>query len=167
MKTLSGPGRTLLLIVTVFVSAWFSATVAATTAQQIDRDADAALARLYETVPSAKAMAAKAKGILIFPSIVKAGLMIGGQYGEGVLRQQGKSTGYYSSSAISYGLQAGAQTFGYVMFLMTDGALDYLGKSDGWEVGVGPSIVVMDEGMATSKSTSTLKDDIYAYIFGQ
>ncbi len=69
--------------------------------------------------------------------------------------------------AASYGLQAGAQTSGYAMFLMNDSALDYLKKSQGWEVGVGPTVVVMDEGLAKSLTTSTAKDDIYAFIFGQ
>ena len=100
-----------------------------------------ALANLYESTPVANQLAEKAKGILIFPSIIKAGLMIGGRYGDGVLRQQGKSTGYYNSSAVSYGLQADAQSFGYVMFFMTDKSLDYLKSSDGWEVGIGPTVV--------------------------
>ena len=159
--------RWLLLAVAVVVLGLNNGPVRAASAQQIDSDADAALATLYESTPVAKKLAGQAVGILIFPSIVKAGLMIGGQYGEGVLRQNGKSTGYYSSSAVSYGLQAGAQSFGYVMFLMTDEAIKYLGSSDGWEVGVGPSLVVVDEGMASTLTTTTTKDDIYAFIFGQ
>jgi lipid-binding SYLF domain-containing protein len=108
-----------------------------------------------------------AKGIIIFPKVTKAGLVIGGQYGEGALRVKGKTVGYYKTTAASYGLQAGAQTFGYAMFLMTDKSLQYLKESDGWEVGVGPSVVVMDEGMANSFTTTTAKDDIYAFFFGQ
>ena len=118
-----------------------SGAVLAASAHEIDRDADMALANLYESTPVANQLAEKAKGILIFHSIIKAGLMIGGRYGDGVLRQQGKSTGYYNSSAVSYGLQADAQSFGYVMFFMTDKSLDYLKSSDGWEVGIGPTVV--------------------------
>jgi lipid-binding SYLF domain-containing protein len=83
------------------------------------------------------------------------------------LRVDGQTVGYYNTVAASYGLQAGAQTFGYAMFLMNDAALAYLNRSEGWEVGVGPSVVIMDEGLAKSLTTSTAKDDIYAFIFGQ
>jgi lipid-binding SYLF domain-containing protein len=67
----------------------------------------------------------------------------------------------------SYGLQAGVQKFGYALFLMNDNALQYLNKSDGWELGVGPSIVIVDKGKAKSLTTMTLKDDVYAFIFDQ
>jgi lipid-binding SYLF domain-containing protein len=119
----------------------------ARTAQEIDRDADSALQKLYESTPAAKELAKVAKGILIFPEIVKGGLIVGGQYGEGALRINGKTEGYYKSVAASYGLQAGAQSFGYALFFMTGDALDYLKKSEGWEIGVGPTLVVVDEGV--------------------
>ena len=105
--------------------------------------------------------------ILVFPKIVKGGLIIGGQYGQGALRVGGKTYGYYSTTAASYGLQAGAQTFGYAMFLMTDDAVEYMKKSEGWEVGVGPSVVVVDEGVAGSLTTSTAKEGIYVFFFDQ
>jgi lipid-binding SYLF domain-containing protein len=79
----------------------------------------------------------------------------------------GKTQGYYSTAAASYGLQAGAQSFGYALFFMTESALDYLGKSSGWEIGVGPSIVVVDRGLASSLTSSTVQDDIYAFFFSQ
>ena len=139
----------------------------AASAKEIDREADAALTTLYETTAVAKKLAAQAEAILIFPSIVKAGLVVGGQYGQGVLRKDGQSVGYFRSSAVSYGLQAGAQSFGYAMFLMTDEAIKYLKSSDGWEIGVGPSVVIVDEGLAKTLTTTTAKDDIYAFIFGQ
>jgi len=93
--------------------------------------------------------------------------LIGGQYGEGVLRKDGKTDGYYNSVATSYGLQAGVQSFAYVLFLMTDSALEYLDNSEGFEIGSGPSIVVLDKGAATSFTTTTLNDDIYALTFDQ
>jgi lipid-binding SYLF domain-containing protein len=167
MKTLYRYNKWLVLSVAALVLGLANGAVLAASAHEIDRDADAALANLYESTPVAKQLAEKAKGILIFPSIIKAGLMIGGQYGDGVLRQQGKSTGYYNSSAVSYGLQAGAQSFGYVMFFMTAESLDYLNSSDGWEIGVGPTVVVVDEGLAKTLTTTTAQDDIYAIIFGQ
>jgi lipid-binding SYLF domain-containing protein len=79
----------------------------------------------------------------------------------------GKTVGYYNTVAASYGLQAGTQSFGYALFFMTDKGLEFLESSDGWEVGVGPSIVVMDQGRAKSFSTMTAKDDIYAFFFSQ
>ena len=134
---------------------------------EINRDVDAALAKLYADVPSARTLAQRARGVLVFPSIVKAGFMFGGQYGDGALRRGGKTVGYYNSVAASYGLQAGIQKFGYALLFMTDSALGYLDKSEGFELGVGPSIVVLDEGKAKSFTTSTVQSDIYAFIFSQ
>ncbi len=122
---------------------------------------------LYKTIPDAKALAAKAKAVLIFPSIIKGGFLIGGQFGDGALRKRGKTVAYYRSLAASYGFQAGAQTFGYVLFFMDDESLKYLDQSDGWEVGTGPSLVVLDQGFAKSYSTTTLQKGVYAFIFNQ
>ena len=140
---------------------------AKTGAAKLAGDSQAALQQLYAKVPAAKSLGAKAKAILVFPKVTKAGLGIGGQYGEGALLQGGKAIGYYNTAGVSSGLQAGAQTFGYAMFFMNDAALKSLDKSEGFEVGVGPSVVVMDEGKAKTTTTTTAKDDIYAFIFGQ
>jgi lipid-binding SYLF domain-containing protein len=139
----------------------------AATAAQINRDADAALSDLYRSTPAAKKMAGIAKGILVFPSIVKGGFIIGGQYGEGALRIGGKTRGFYNTVAASYGLQIGAQSFGYALFFLDDASLKYLQSSKGWEIGVGPSIVVVDEGVARSLTTTTVKSGIYAFFFDQ
>ncbi len=132
---------------------------------QLVRDANRALKDLYATNSMAKLLGGKAKGILVFPNIVKAGFMFGGQMGDGVLTKKGKIAGYYNSVAASYGLQAGVQVFGYALFFMNDAALAYLDKSGGWEVGVGPSIVVVDTGAGKSMTTTTLTQDVYAFIF--
>ena len=138
---------------------------------EINRDVRTALENLYQSTPAAKQLAEKAKGILVFPSIVKGGLIVGGQYGDGALLKNDKVVGYYNTVAGSYGLQAGVQKFGYAMFFMNDKALAYLDKSEGWEVGVGPSVVIVDKETAAaygkSMTSSTLKDDIYAFIFSQ
>jgi lipid-binding SYLF domain-containing protein len=138
---------------------------------EIDRNARAALEKLYKGNPMAQTLSKKAKGILVFPSIYKGGLIVGGQYGDGALFKNGKIVGYYNSVAASYGLQAGGQKFGYAMFFMTDKALAYLDKSEGWEIGVGPSIVIVDKetaaGFGKNATSSTLQDDIYAFIFSQ
>lgn len=139
----------------------------AASADAIDRKVALALESLYARNAVAKVLAETAKGILVFPDIVKGGLLIGGQFGDGALVQDGKTAGYYRSLAISYGLQAGVQTFGYALFFMNDAALSYLDRSGGWEVGVGPTLVVLDEGAAGSFSTTTSKDDIYAFFFDQ
>ena len=133
----------------------------------LDRDVAAALNVLLDTTPAAKALAPDAKGILVFPNIVKAGFLVGAQYGEGALLTSGKTTAYYNIAAASYGLQAGAQSFGYALFFMTPGALEHLDKTAGFEIGVGPSVVVVDEGMARTLTTTTARDDVYAFIFGQ
>jgi lipid-binding SYLF domain-containing protein len=130
-------------------------------------DANAALDKLYAKESVAKMLSEKAAGILVFPNIVKAGFIVGGHYGEGALLKDGNLVAHYNSVAASYGLQAGVQSFGYVLFLMNDKTLHYLDSSDGWEIGVGPSIVIIDAGKAKTMTTLTLKDDVYAFIFNQ
>ena len=144
-----------------------AAPAAAASAAELSRDANQALQSLYAKVPAAKTIGAKAQAILVFPKITKAGLGIGGQYGDGALLKGGKAVAYYNTSGISSGLQAGAQTYGYAMFFMNDAALKSLDSTQGFEVGVGPTVVVMDEGKAKSTTTTTMKDDIYAFIFSQ
>ncbi len=139
----------------------------ADSAAELNRDAAAALEAIYKGTPGAKELGAEAKGILVFPSIIKAGFIVGGQYGEGALRKGGKTVGYYNTVAASYGLQAGAQKFGYALFFMNDSALKYLDKSEGWEIGVGPSIVIVDEGVARALTTTTARADVYAFFFDQ
>ena len=139
----------------------------AATAEDLQKDSAQALQALYKTDPAAKLIAGRAKGILVFPKIVKAGLVFGGSYGEGVLMQRGRVTDYYNSVSASWGWQAGAETYAYIVFLMSDKAVRYLGRSKGWEIGVGPTVVVVNEGVAKNLSTSTLKDDAYAYITDQ
>jgi lipid-binding SYLF domain-containing protein len=109
----------------------------------------------------------KSVGVLVFPSIVKGGFIIAGQYGDGALRKNGKSVAYYRSLAASYGFQAGVQAYGYVLFFMDNESLQYLDNSGGFELGTGPSLVVMDEGFGKNFSTTTIKSGIYAFIFDQ
>lgn len=133
----------------------------------VDSDVKAALNSLYRSTPTAKVLGQKAKGILVFPEIVKAGFIVGAQYGEGALLRNGRIVAHYNIAAASYGLQAGAQSFGYALFFMTDASLDYLNRSGGFEIGTGPSIVVVDTGMAKSLTTTTLRKDVYEFVFGQ
>jgi len=139
----------------------------AATAAQLNADGQAALNRLYAQSNRASRYARDARAILVFPKIVKAGFMVGGQGGEGVLFVRGKPAGYYKIGAVSFGLQAGGQSFSYALFLMNDKALTYLRKSDGWAIGSGPSVVVVDKGAAMSTTSTTLAKDVYAFPFGQ
>jgi len=133
----------------------------------INRDAKATLDKLYKNNPGAKALGDKSVGVLVFPSIVKGGFIIAGQFGDGALRRNGKSVAYYRSLAASYGFQAGAQAFGYVLFFMDGDSLRYLDNSAGFELGTGPSLVVLDSGFGKNFSTTTLQKGIYAFIFNQ
>jgi len=160
--------RNLLLIsVATFSFGTFSSQAIAASAEDLNQDAAQALKTLYKNNPVAENLSKKAKGILVFPKILKAGLVFGGSYGEGVLTKNSKHSGYFNSVSASWGWQAGAESYGYVVFLMSDNALKYLDKSEGWEFGVGPTVVVVNEGIAKNLSTSTLKDDAYAFIFDQ
>lgn len=155
------------LVFTLGVLAWLPTSLHAATAYELDRDARKALHELYKTNPKAREIAEQASAALVFPTIVKAGFIFGAQGGEGVLISNGGTIGYYHTAAVSYGLQAGVQKFGYVLFFMNHKALRYLNQSDGWEIGVGPSIVIVDAGVAKSMSSTTLQKDIYAFIFNQ
>ena len=133
----------------------------------LDSQARAALQSLYAKAPAAKALRDKARGILVFPSITKAGFVVGGQTGDGVLYEGGTRAGYYITTAGTVGFQAGAQKYGYALFFMTDEDLKYLKSSKGWSLGSGPNIVIADEGTARDASSLTAKSGVYAFIFGQ
>ncbi len=139
----------------------------AATAATLDVDSRQALDLLTGTNPAARAISNDARSVLVFPSIVKAGLVFGGAYGEGELRRGSEVVDYFNSFTGSWGLQAGAQSYSYAIFFMNEEAEDYLLESDGWEIGVGPTVVVVDSGIAENLSTSTLQDDAYAFIFDQ
>jgi len=139
----------------------------AASASEIDRSVTQTLSILYQKKPDAKVLADKAVAILVFPSIVKGGFIIGGQFGDGALRKHGMTVAYYRSTAASYGFQAGVQKFGYVLLFMDEGSVQYLDNSAGWELGSGPSLVMLDKGFAKSLSTTTLQKGVYAFIFNQ
>ncbi len=138
----------------------------------LDADVHAAIKLLKETNPVAKALGPNARGALVFPNVTKAGFIVGGLYGTGALvkAKQGGGyylDGYYSIAAGSYGLQAGVQSFGYVLLLMTDAAVEQVETSANWDLGVGPSIVVVDAGMAKTLTIATADSDVYSFTFGQ
>jgi lipid-binding SYLF domain-containing protein len=139
----------------------------AASALEIDAEVDAALARFYEEVPVAKDLAQKAKGVLIFPKVVKAGFGVGGEYGEGALRVGDRSVGYYNTAAASIGLQIGVQARSEVLMFMTEEALERFQDSDGWEVGVDGSVAVVKVGVAGEIDTNTISEPVIGFVFGE
>jgi len=167
MKAVRSPG------IAAFFAACFTALLAASApalAQNeagLEASSSAALISLKASVPLAADLEKRAYAVLVFPDVTKAGFLIGGEFGQGTLFRGGKVGGYYRTAGISYGLQAGAQTFGYAMFFMNERAFQALQQADGFQIGAGPSVVVMDEGKAKSITSSTLTSDVYAFVFAQ
>ena len=133
----------------------------------LEGNARYALSNLTATVPLAGILEQRAYAILVFPDVTKAGFMIGGEYGNGVLFRRGGVAGYYNTAGVSYGFQAGAETFGYAMFFMNEAAFRALNATEGFQIGAGPSVVVLDQGMAKTVTSSSLTSDVYAFVFGQ
>lgn len=126
-----------------------------------------ALHQLEEVEPRSRLFARHAKAILIFPSVLKAGFVFGGETGNGVLLVDGHADGFYNLTGGSWGLQIGGQDFAYALFFMTDGSLEYLRRSDGFSAGTGPSIVVVNQGAGAEADVTTLTHDVYAFPFNQ
>ena len=126
-----------------------------------------ALQQLVAQNPAAARCKSRAVAVLVFPDVVKAGFILGAQGGKGILFVHGQPSGRYRTVAASYGLQAGVQKFGYALFLMNQNAVDWVNNTRGWEIGTGPSVVIVDKGMARSFTTDTLHSGIYAFTFDQ
>ena len=155
------------VVTAVLITAALAHPTHAASAAEIDRKAGEALQQLLASHEAARTLAREARAILVFPSIVKGGFLFGGQFGDGALRSGDRTLGYYRTVSASYGLQAGLQTYGYALFLMNESALAYLDKSGGWEIGVGPTLVVVDKGTAGALTTTTARSDVYAFFFDQ
>jgi lipid-binding SYLF domain-containing protein len=130
-------------------------------------NARTSLQELEASEPRSKRFARHAVGVLVFPNILKAGFVFGGETGDGVLLEHGAPAGYYNLSGGSWGLQIGGQDFSYALFFMTPGSLSYLRKSDGFQVGTGPSIVVVNKGAGAEADSTTLTHDVYAFPYSQ
>ena len=149
------------------LSLMFVTSASAASAKSIDFDVDEALTEFDKQVKGSKGFLKKAKGVLVFPSVVKAGFGIGGEYGEGALRVNGKSVEYYNTMAASIGFQIGAQAKTIILAFMEKNALDKFRHSDGWKVGVDGSVALITVGMGDSLDTINTKDPIVAFVFGQ
>jgi len=134
----------------------------ARSAAQIAAEGEASLRQLEAREPRARFYARHARAVLVFPSILKAGLVFGGEGGNGVLLIDGRPAGYYNIVGGSGGLQIGVEKFSYAMFFMNDSSLRYLRKSDGWALGTGPSVAIINKGAAASADTTTIAKDVYA-----
>jgi lipid-binding SYLF domain-containing protein len=139
----------------------------ATDRQTLINNARTALQNLELSDPRAKQFGARARAVLVFPSILKAGFIFGGQTGNGVLFVHGKAQEFFNMSGGSFGLQAGGQDFSYALFFMTQQALDRLHASGGWAAGTQPGLVVVNKGAATDLDTTTANNDVYAFPFNQ
>lgn len=133
----------------------------------LEQDARAALNALYESSPAAKALGEKAKGILVFPDIRKAAFIVGAQSGPGVMLAGGRTVGHYRADGVLAGLEAGAQSYAYAVFFMSDKALQNLRSTKGFEIGADPNIVFVNVGAAKEVSTTTTQADVYGYVFDQ
>jgi len=159
--------KNIYLILILAFSLFAGVSAMAASAHKLEKEGRKALEELYKKNPKARIVGDQAVGILVFPGIWKGGFMFGAQRGDGVLFTGGTVAGYYNSTAVSWGLQAGLQKFGYALFFMNTKALNYLNKSDGFELGGAPNLTVVDMGVAAGLSTTTLQKDIYAFFFNQ
>ncbi|MEO1614125.1 MAG: YSC84-related protein [Pseudomonadota bacterium] len=139
----------------------------ADSAAEIDADVDFATDKLYASVPGAKELAARARGVLIMPDVVKGGLIVGGSYGEGALRIGGVTDGYYSVAAASVGYQIGVQTTSHALFFMTEEALNGFRNSSGWELGADAEFTVPGDGISVNLDSTTARNPVIAVIFAQ
>ena len=159
--------RNAVAALTIATASLLGSAAQAETRAELEQSSRAALNTLIAHNATAQELSKKAAAVLVFPSVKKAGLIVGGQFGEGVLWRDGKAIAFYNTGGASFGLQAGAQEYGYAMFFMKDDAIKALDVAQGFEVGVGPSIVVVDQGMGNSTTTTTVQKDIYAFVFSQ
>ena len=164
MKGLHGFGKVALMVaVALIVGSGWSDPAWAKTAKEINSDVNACLDRFYRQVPGAKEMAAKAKGVLVLPGVIKAGLIVGGEYGQGALRIDKKSVGYYNIVSGSVGLQIGAEDKDIVILFMNDEALQKFKNTKGWEAGVDANVAVVTMGAGNRVDFTKLDDPVMAF----
>ena len=157
----------LALVVAVLAALCFAPRCRAASGPEIDADARATLARFFAEVYSSRELANQAVAILVFPTIVKAGFGIGGEYGEGVLHIRGRTAGFYNIISGSIGFQLGAQARSVIIMFMTDAALAKFQRTDGWKVGVDGSITIIAIGAGGAVDTNSITSPIVGFIFDQ
>jgi lipid-binding SYLF domain-containing protein len=167
VSTRKGNPTPVLVIWLIVMFVFFFVPVSyAATAKEIESNVDSAL-KLFNDVKGGKEFLQKAKGVLVLPGVFKAGLIVGGEYGEGALRIGGKTVDYYSIAAESFGLQIGAQKKNVIIVFMDEEALKNFRASAGWKVGADGSVAAINIGAGTSVDTTQIKETIVSVIFGQ
>lgn len=158
-----------LLLIVIIAASWTLASPPANakSAIEIDVGVDETLKRFFAEVGEAKALADRSAGLLVFPTVIKAGFGIGGEYGQGALRIDGETADYYSTAAVSIGFQIGAQARSVILMFMTDEALGSFRRSDGWEVGVDGSVALVTIGAGGAIDSNSITDPIIGFVFGQ
>src|SRR5437762_402574 len=136
-------------------------------ADDLTTQSRAALQQLVAQNPAAAKCKSKAVAVLVFPDVVKAGFIFGAQGGKGILFVHGQPNGRYRTVAASYGLQAGIQKYGYALFLMNQKAVNWVNNTRSWEIGTGPSVVIVDKGMARNLTTDTMHSGIHPFTVDQ
>lgn len=142
-------------------------TACAADAREIDISVDVALENFKKEVGGADEFLANAKGYLVFPSVVKAGIGVGGEYGEGALRMGGTTVDYYSTASASIGFQLGVQKKSLILVFLSSEALEKFRNSEGWEIGVDGSVALVTVGAGGSIDTTSIKDPVVGFVFGQ
>lgn len=157
--------KRLVLIAIGCIALIYGPTLYAASSTEIDIKTDAALKRFKTEVQGGEAFLKKAKGVLVFPEVMKAGFGIGGEYGEGALRIKGKSVDYYSTASASIGFQLGAQLKTVLLVFLQQSALDKFRNSNGWEIGVDGSVALIKLGAGKDINTVNMNDPIVGFIF--
>lgn len=139
----------------------------AKSAKEIDAGVDDSLEKFYKKIGEAEDLGKIAEGILVFPSVIKAGFGIGGEYGEGALRVKGKTVDYYSTAAASIGFQLGVQSKTVILMFMSEKTLKNFRDSKGWEIGVDASVALIEVGAGGSLDTTKLKKPILGFVVDQ
>jgi lipid-binding SYLF domain-containing protein len=153
------------LVAALMIMGFAAEVVLAKTAQEINASVNACLDRFYKQVKGGKEIAAKAKGVLVMPNVVKAGLIVGGEYGEGALRVGGKTASYYNLASGSIGFQIGGEAKDFVILFMTDEVLKQFQASKGWEVGLDGNVALVNIGGGERVDFTKMKDPIIGFVF--
>jgi lipid-binding SYLF domain-containing protein len=152
-------------LLSVFATVGAAQRTQAASAAEIDADVDVALSRFYRHVHGSRQLVRKATGVLVFPTVIKAGMGIGGEYGEGALRIHGRTVAYFNTISASFGFQLGAQARSVIILFMTNEALDQFRGTDGWKVGVDGSVAVVTVGVGGSIDSNRITSPIVGFIF--
>jgi len=166
MTAIASAKRIVAMLATLITLIGFASPALAASAAEIDVDVNKAL-EAFQKIEGAHAFLGIAKGVLVFPKVYKAGIGVGGEYGEGALRIGGKTVDYYSTAAASIGFQLGAQAKSIVVIFTDESALAKFRASEGWKVGVDGSVALIDIGVGKSLDTTNINDPVIGFIFGQ